>query len=59
MACAEDMFTKIEICANDQQKQDLNITRRAIDAGIDFVCHDGGDRIACEYVCCFAVSASK
>ncbi|MPC12136.1 27 kDa hemolymph glycoprotein-like [Portunus trituberculatus] len=46
MACAEDMFTKVERCADEKQKQDLNITRRVIHAGIDFVCHNDGDRIA-------------
>lgn len=46
MACAEDVFTKLERCADEKQKQDLNITRRVIDAGIDFVCHNDGDRIA-------------
>uniref|UniRef100_A0A0P4W5V1 Uncharacterized protein n=1 Tax=Scylla olivacea TaxID=85551 RepID=A0A0P4W5V1_SCYOL len=46
MACAEDVFTKVERCADEKQKQDLNITRRVIDAGIDFVCHNDGDRIA-------------
>lgn len=44
--CLEDVYTKLQRCMNDQEKQDLNITRKAIDAGIDFVCHDDGDRIA-------------
>lgn len=50
MACAEVVFTKLERCTSDQEKQDLNVTRKAIDAGIDFVCHNDGDRIACKYV---------
>lgn len=58
MGCAEDVFTKLERCTNDQEKQDLNVTRKVIDAGIDFVCHNDGDRIACKYIfvfCCFNV----
>lgn len=35
---------------NDQEKHDLNITRKAIDAGIDFVCDSNGDKIACKYL---------
>ena len=50
MDCAEQMFTKVERCADEKQKQDLNVTRRVIDAGIDFVCHNDGDRIARKYV---------
>lgn len=46
VACAEEVFTKLERCTNDQEKQDLNVTRKVIDAGIDFVCHNDGDRIA-------------
>ena len=33
---------------NDRERRDLNITRQAIDAGLDFVCHKDGDRIACK-----------
>lgn len=50
MACAEDVFAKLERCTNEQEKQDLGVVRKAIDAGIDFVCHNDGDRIACKYV---------
>lgn len=46
MACAEDVFAKLERCTNEQEKQDLGVVRKAIDAGIDFVCHNDGDRIA-------------
>ncbi|XP_042857311.1 27 kDa glycoprotein-like [Penaeus japonicus] len=46
MACVEDMFTSLERCMNDQERKDLQIARKAIDAGIDFVCHKDGDRIA-------------
>ncbi|KAG0712806.1 hemolymph glycoprotein [Chionoecetes opilio] len=46
VACTEDVFTKLERCTNEQEKQDLNVTRKVIDAGIDFVCHNDGDRIA-------------
>lgn len=49
MACAEDVFTKLERCTNDQEKQNVNVTRKVIDAGIDFICHNDGDRIACKY----------
>lgn len=53
------MFTKLERCTNDQEKQDLNVTRKVIDAGIDFVCHNDGDRIARKYACLFILSPLK
>ncbi|XP_045600946.1 27 kDa glycoprotein [Procambarus clarkii] len=46
MACAEALFTKLERCMNERELRDLNITRKAIDAGIDFICHNDGDKIA-------------
>ncbi|KAK8725502.1 hypothetical protein OTU49_017486, partial [Cherax quadricarinatus] len=46
MACVEDFFTKLKRCTNEQEQRDLNISRKAIDAGIDFICYKGGDRIA-------------
>ncbi|KAK7075560.1 hypothetical protein SK128_027793 [Halocaridina rubra] len=46
MVCVEDMFTKIEACMNENERRDLNVTRAAINAGLDFVCHNDGDRIA-------------
>lgn len=49
MACVEDMFTSLEKCMNEQERKDLQIVREAIDAGIDFVCHKDGDRIARKY----------
>lgn len=44
--CTEDFFSKLEVCLTEQQQQDLNVTRRALNAGIDFICHKEGDRIA-------------
>ncbi|XP_064084954.1 27 kDa hemolymph glycoprotein-like [Macrobrachium nipponense] len=46
MECVEDMFTKLDVCMDERERQDLNITRAAIDAGLDFVCYKDGDRIA-------------
>lgn len=48
MKCIENLFSSIEVCMTEEQQQDLNVTRRAIDAGIDFICHKEGDHIACE-----------
>ncbi|KAK4316051.1 hypothetical protein Pmani_012756 [Petrolisthes manimaculis] len=44
--CIENFFSSIEVCLTDKQKEDLNVTRRAIDAGIDFICYKEGDHIA-------------
>ncbi|XP_068226840.1 27 kDa glycoprotein-like isoform X2 [Palaemon carinicauda] len=46
MQCVEDMFAKLDVCMDEQERHDLNITRAAIDAGLDFVCYKDGDRIA-------------
>ena len=49
LACVEEVVEDVKPCLNDRQLEDLNVTKDAVDAGIDFVCHENGDRIACEY----------
>ncbi|XP_042217752.1 27 kDa glycoprotein-like [Homarus americanus] len=46
MGCVEDASAKIERCASEPEQRDLSIIMKAIHAGIDFVCHNDGDRIA-------------
>ncbi|XP_076029758.1 27 kDa glycoprotein-like isoform X2 [Oratosquilla oratoria] len=44
--CIDDVADKLDVCLNEREKEDLNITREALEAGLDFICHEGGDRIA-------------
>ncbi|KAF2361050.1 Protein of unknown function DUF1397, partial [Trinorchestia longiramus] len=44
--CVDTMLDTFQTCMTPQQLVDVNVTRRAIDAAIDFTCHDDGDRIA-------------
>lgn len=46
MGCIDTMLGSFSKCLTEQQLVDVNVTRKAIDAGIDFTCHDDGDRIA-------------
>ena len=42
------MLDKYRQCMTEDQLVGVNVTRRAINAAIDFTCHDDGDRIACK-----------
>ncbi|XP_018006859.1 uncharacterized protein LOC108664703 [Hyalella azteca] len=44
--CVDTMLTTFQTCMTAQQLVDVNVTRRAVDAAINFTCHDDGDRIA-------------
>lgn len=46
LSCVDTMLDKLRTCMTPQQLTDVNVTRQAVDAAIDFTCHDDGDRIA-------------
>lgn len=46
MECVNNVIDKMDVCLNDTERQDINITRAAIIAGMDFTCNNDGDRIA-------------
>ena len=48
MACVDDTIDTFRPCLDEQQESDMNTTREAMDDGIDFICHENGDRIACK-----------
>lgn len=59
MECEEDVYSKLEICLNDQHKQDLSVVRKVSEARTDFLCHNDGHKLVCKYGCCCAGSALK
>ena len=48
VGCADEVFTKLERSTSKQEEETINTVRKFINVGIDFVCHNDGDRIACK-----------
>ena len=46
--CIRDFLETSRLCLPEDNRDGLNVTMRMIDAAIDFVCHNSGDRLACK-----------
>ena len=46
--CIADFLESSRHCLESKDKQGINVTMKMIDAAIDFVCYNSGDRIARE-----------
>ena len=47
--CVVDFLKVSRRCLRSKDKPSLDITLHMIDAAIDFMCHNRGDRIACKH----------
>lgn len=57
--CIRDFLEVSRRCLGSKDKTGLNITLNMIDAAIDFVCHNSGDRLACKCHFYLALTGSR
>ena len=46
--CVVDFLDVSRACLKPRERPGLNVTLRMIDAAVEFICHNNGDRLACK-----------